>query len=373
MTYHEIDKYSTTLAQNLRQIGIKRRENIGFCFEKSAWAIISMLGILKAGGSCVPLDPSHPPSRIRTILEAASLSTVLVEARNDLLAQIQDLTLVFVNRSFFSTTSNQQSPSQTLPFQQGSRPTDPAFILFTSGSTGSPKAVVLTHSAICSSAKYHGKAMFVGVESRVYQHAAYTFDMSIYDIFTTLILGGTVCIPSSYSRIHRIAESIQHLRANWAFFTPTLLSTLHPNEVSGLRTVLLAGEPVTQEIIDSWAAKVRLLNGYGSTEMSTCFLAHLTPSSDPRNIGTPKGVITRIVDPETLCQIMDTGAGELVVIGPVLASGYLNDCNRTNTSFLNFSSKSSEYRIYRTGDIVERNADGSYHFLGRRDTMTWHV
>ncbi|KAF4633419.1 hypothetical protein G7Y89_g4695 [Cudoniella acicularis] len=370
-TYGELDIYSSQLAHFLKhEIGIKHQEIIAFCFPKSPWAIISMLGILKAGGTCVPLDPEHPTARLQSILEAASVKTVLGDNNQKVRDKIQRANWIEVEDIL--TSGSELQPSDT---SCTSLPTDPAFVLFTSGSTGTPKAVVLTHAAICSSSHYHGKAMNVDDYSRVYQYAAYTFDMSIYDIFTTLIYGGYVCIPSDYSRQHRIAESINEFEANWAFFTPTLLSTLHPAEVPTLRTILLAGEPVPQSLVDIWAGKVQLLNGYGSTECSTCFVGILEEGSDPRYIGFPKGVVAQLVDPEDYNQPITSGSGELVVIGPVLASGYLNSIEATRRSFLRQSCRTEEYpnqpsyRIYRTGDICEMSSDGSYSFLGRRDTM----
>ena len=372
LSYHQLDVLSSVLARHLQKKGVNSCDNVGFCFEKNIWAVVSMMGILKAGGCCVPLDPAHPIARIETIIQSASISTVLVENSVESLHPCRAIRQVAVNQKVLSQLSAEDS-LESLNSYNPKRPSDPAFLLFTSGSTGTPKAVVLTHSAICSSAKYHGKQMSIGLGSRVYQHAAYTFDMSIYDIFTTLNLGGTICIPSGHDRLQRIAESIQTLGANWAFFTPTLLSTLRPEEVPTLQTILLAGERVTQDLIDTWAHKVQLLNGYGATEMSTCFLKRLSGTSDTASIGKPQGVIAFVVDPEDCTKPLLSGPGELVVIGPVLASGYLNDSERTNASFLSehqqVRSFNQKYRAYKTGDIVERIHDGSYRFLGRKDTM----
>jgi amino acid adenylation domain-containing protein/thioester reductase-like protein len=365
-TYQALEDCANELSQYLKSIGVTRQQKIGICFRKSAWAVVSMLAVLKAGASCVPLDPDHPKARIETIIEAASISAVLLDHPLELFAAFTGMRQVAVNDSDFAQLlSTNESEAPTVEDPQDS--TDIAFTLFTSGSTGVPKAVLLSHSAICSSVKYHGDPMGVGPGTRVYQNAAYTFDMSIYDIFTTLIRGGTVCIPGPDTQMHNIAESVNELRSNWAFFTPTLLSTLLPAEVPGLSTILLAGEAVSQDLIDVWADKTRLLNGYGSTEMSTCFLTQLTRTSDPRDIGVPQGVATRVVSLDNLDQDAPTGYGQLVVCGPVLASGYLGQTSQT-TGFVS-DSKFPDRVAYRTGDLVERTDAGSYLFHGRCDTM----
>lgn len=119
-------------------------------------------------------------------------------------------------------------------------PHSPAFVIFTSGSSGAPKGVILEHRAICSSAHHHGRAMGVDPESKVLQCAPYTFDMSIYDIFTTLIQSGYVCIISASDRINDILGTIQDTNANWVFFTPSMLCALEVNDVRSLKTILLA-------------------------------------------------------------------------------------------------------------------------------------
>ena len=364
-TSQELEDRANELSCYLRSAGITRRQRVGICFRKSAWAIVSMLAVLKAGASCVPLDPDHPKARIETIVDAASISTVLVDQPHELFASFTEVRQIAVNDSDFGRMINSiesEAHAPETPYDSD----DSAFVLFTSGSTGVPKAVLLSHSALCSSAKYHGEPMGVGPGTRVYQNAAYTFDMSIYDIFTTLMRGGTVCIPAPDTQMHNIADAVNELRCNWAFFTPTLLSTLLPSEVPGLTTILLAGEAVSQELVNVWASKTRLLNGYGSTEMSTCFLTQLTEKSDPRDIGVPQGVVTRIVSLEDPSQDSPSGRGQLVVCGPVLASGYLKQ--PPQSGFIR-DPTFPQHVSYRTGDVVERTDTGSYLFHGRCDTM----
>ncbi|OJJ48138.1 hypothetical protein ASPZODRAFT_130076 [Penicilliopsis zonata CBS 506.65] len=384
VSYRQLDAWSRRLAVRLRQLGLRRGMYVPFCFEKSTAAIIAMMGILHAGGACVALDPTHPQHRRQIILEAVQTRFVLASPTHaHLFAETPLQHLIVVSPELDNDFFLDESLLEEDVGGSIAQPGDPAFVVFTSGSSGKPKGVILEHGAICTSAKYHGEAMRVDETTRVFQYAAYTFDMSIYDIFTTLIRGGCVCVPSEHERVHDIAHAMEAMRVNWAFFTPTVLSLIAPEEVPTLKTLLLAGEPVTQTIIDTWADKVVLINGYGSTEISTSFIGVLKPSSDPKYIGTTYGVDAWITDPEDTNRLLPTGSeGELVVTGPVLARGYLDNPTAMAEKFIERpawwrpSSSSSglvtagqPVQVYRTGDIVRQDASGSFQFVRRKGPM----
>ncbi|KAL8917553.1 MAG: hypothetical protein Q9172_005793 [Xanthocarpia lactea] len=371
-TYEELNRQSSDLAFHLQTLGVRQGTLVGFCFEKSAWAIISMLAILKAGCACVALDPSHPEQRMGDVLQAAKIRDVLTSSSNAHLFQARGIQVIEVPWAM-------ESIPISSPLREGNsivsdEPDSPAFVVFTSGSSGVPKGVILEHSAVCTSAHHHGAAMGVNSKSRVLQYAPYTFDMSIYDIFTTLIWGGCVCVIAESDRMDDISGSIRDTNANWAFFTPSTLSVLEVNDVKSLRTVLLAGEPVGQDIVDKWAGNLRLINGYGSTECSTCVIGDLTPCSQPNSIGKPAGVNYWITDPDDPNVLQPPGVpGELLVQGPVLARGYLEDAMENAAKFIDPPSwlvhNSLTSHLYRTGDLVRADPDGNLSFVGRIGNM----
>ena len=251
------------------------------------------------------------------------------------------------------------------------------YVLFTSGSTGMPKGVVVEHVAACSSILYHGPVLGFDTHSRVFQFASYTFDASIAEIFTTLFFGGCICVPSDAERMSNTAGAISRMMANWLFVTPSVLRLLDPDKVSSLRTLAVGGEADNKDNIEKWAEKLRMMAVYGPTEC--CIFSSVAIrdiSSRPTHIGWAVGCSSWVVDLENPNQLAPSGTiGELLIQGPILARGYLNDSVKTGKAFitdppwLHKGPLSGCRRFYKTGDMVRCNPDGSMDFVGRRDSQ----
>ena len=147
-------------------------------------------------------------------------------------------------------------------------PTDPVYIVFTSGSSGKPKGIVIEHSAFATSAYAHAKALYILPNSRVLQFASYSFDVSLMETLTPLILGATVCNPLDERRLGGIAKEINDLNATWAFFSPSFARTLDAGDMPKLEAMVLGGEAIRGDDIAYWAEKVQLVNAYGPSECS---------------------------------------------------------------------------------------------------------
>jgi amino acid adenylation domain-containing protein len=251
-----------------------------------------------------------------------------------------------------------------------------AFVVYTSGSTGKPKGVVLEHASVCTSVQAHGTALEIGPKSRVLQFAAYIFDISIQDIFTTLMRGGCVCVPSERDRVNDLAGAINRMGVNCACITPTVASLLRPSDVPGLKKLTLAGEAVTKEVIDIWSGLEKLNNCYGPAE-STIYCAWngaVGKTGMPSNIGRGLASLLWVTQPADHNQLVPVGCvGELLLEGPLLAREYLNDSEKTMASFIEDPTwadleKSGEHRrMYKTGDLVRYNSNGTLDYLGRKD------
>ena len=370
-TYRELDQLSGKLAHHLVSLGIGPEVLVPLCFDKSAWTIVAMLAVLKAGGACVALNPAHPIDRLQDIIQNTAATVILTapsycsmfEQMVDCIVSVDDL---LVNSL---PTNTRKACSKVLP-------TNPGFVVFTSGSTGKPKGIVLEHRALCTSAREHGDAMRMKPSSRVLQFAAYTFDVSIGEIFTTLIHGGCVCVPSEYDRLQDLARVINDMQVNWAYLTPTVVNILHPSEVPTLKTLCLGGEAVKQENISLWAENVYLINIYGPAETTiwSTYLGGLKRHTSASNIGRGIGALMWVVDASNHNRLCPVGCvGELLIEGPILARGYLNDTQKTAAAFINdpawLEKGAQSRRFYKTGDLVCYNPDGTLNFIGRKDTQ----
>jgi amino acid adenylation domain-containing protein/non-ribosomal peptide synthase protein (TIGR01720 family) len=371
-TYEELDERSTLLAHHLMGLGVGPDTIVPICFQKSAWTIVAILAILKAGAAFVPLDSSHPEERLRGIIEDVGAKVVLTTPPHvNLFKGMVDQIVAFTPAIF------KQIPKACDIVHLNVRSDSLAFVVFTSGSTGRPKGILMRHAAVCTSSISHGTALNLGPSSRTLQFAAYTFDVSLIDIFTTLMLGGCVCVPSEHDRINDLSGVINKMEANWACITPTVACLLKPADIPSMKTLVLAGEAVTQEVLNTWADAVDLYNCYGPTECSACSLkSNVAISDNPANIGRPLGSFTWIVEQAGEAQLTPIGCvGELWIEGPSLASGYFKDEAKTAAAFVEnppwlevVGSKESR-RVYGTGDLVRYSHDGTMELLGRKDTQ----
>ncbi|KAJ5050965.1 uncharacterized protein L3040_002832 [Drepanopeziza brunnea f. sp. 'multigermtubi'] len=371
-TYEELDTMSTNLAQHLKFLGIGRDIFVPLCFEKSAWTIVAILGVLKAGGGYLALDPKHPKNRKDHIIRDVSAKVILTgsQYRDDF--DSAEFIVLAVDQTFMESLP----PVPDSACSPG-KSTDAAFVVFTSGSTGVPKGIVMDHGPFVSSAIEHSKALHINAESRVMQFAAYTYDVSMGEILTTLMQGGCVCVPTEEDRMGNLAAAINALRVNWIFLTPTVAAFLKPNDVPGLKVLVLGGEHATVDNINTWAEHVNLINSYGPAECAIwcCRAPNVSLGADPASLGYPVGAhlwITDATDPDKLTPIGCTG--ELLVEGPTLAREYLNDAAKTRAAFIedpkwSVDGSGRHRRFYRTGDLVRYSTTGDILFVGRRDTQ----
>ncbi|KAI2478308.1 Peptide synthetase, partial [Pyrenophora tritici-repentis] len=377
LSYRELDDLTDKLALLLvSEYGVTRETRVLLAFEKSLWMVVSMISVHKAGGAFVPLDPEQPMDRINSICQQTGSDLVLCSEQ--------------CASRFRSLTKTAVVPSQVrLPasipadFHVDVQPSDLAFIFFTSGSTGNPKGILLTHGAFCHSAHYHGIDFGLGPQSRVLQFANHTFDVSLGEILTTLLFGGTVCIPSDKVRMNDLAGAIRRLHVNHLFLTPTLASTIQPSEIPEVCDMVLVGEHATRENFEQWAPRLRLTNAYGPAETSVWVTSNpaVSPDTNPANIGRSTWSRIYIVHPDDHNRLVPIGApGEILIEGVVVARGYLDNSELTDAAFISdpawsidvgsSSAYSPATKLYKSGDMAKLDSSGLLHFIGRRDNQT---
>ena len=370
ITYRQLDALTTRLARHLISMNVRHDSLVPVCFRKSIYAVIAMIAVLKAGAPFVPLDPSHPRDRLKTIVEKTKANTIIASPEIAHLFQETVATVIQVSSSMV------ESLDQTLEYHVPEvRPDHAAFVLFTSGSTGQPKGILQEHSSVCTSYLAHGRALNVTASSRVFQYAAFTFDVSMIDIFMTLMYGGCVCIPSEEDRMSCFTSVMNRMNVNWVLFTPSVVSLITADDVPTLQTLVLGGEAITQENINRWIGKVRLFICFGSAESSCCIGEVSQKDFRPANVGRQfEAGLNWIVDPVNHNRILPVGAvGELLAEGPTLARCYLDDLAKTQVAFVKSptwprgAGPNKPRRLYKTGDLVRQNSDGTLDFVGRKD------
>jgi amino acid adenylation domain-containing protein len=376
LTYGQLLATAENLATRLRALGVGPEVFVPVLFEKSGWAIAAMLAILKAGGAIVPLNPDHPRGRHESIVRDVGASVLVSSTLYQKQARGLSDSVVVVDGKGRSS-SKQQDGRLWRNGESVARPSNAAFAVFTSGSTGKPKGIIIEHSAICTSIRDHGQVMRFGPQTRAIQFAAYTFDDSFSDIFTTLSCGGSVCVPSDEDRLNDLAGCIVRLEANHACLTVTVAAQLQPHEVPGLKTLVVGGESVTARVVQQWADHVYLINSYGPAEASIFCSANagMSHGDDAINIGAGVACTLHITDAKDPNRLLPVGAiGELLIEGPLLARGYIGDEAKTAQSFISHLAWAAprdraKRRFYRTGDLARFNEDGTMQVLGRKDTQ----
>ena len=374
MNYQQIFGLSMTLSRHLRNLKVGPEVLVPIMFEKSKFAIIAMFSILLAGGACVPLNPDHPIARNEVIIRDAGAAMLLVSSKYAASIQGRVGFVVEVSESYFSRSATYMDNVLDDEWEccDSVCPNNTAFVMYSSGSRGVPKGICIEHAAFCSSAKAHGDAFRIAANTRALQFSSFTFDLSLFEIFTTLTRGGVVCMPSDEDRVDNVGSFIRHTGANWAYLTPSFVrGALKPSDVPSLQSLTLGGEAVAQDNIDEWASSTVLTNGYGPTEASVCVVENIVSGSRSGTIGRGIGCRTWIVDPDEHHKLVAIGAiGELMIEGPLLARGYLNDPEKTNAAFIEqtaFLSTNTTCRMHKTGDLARYNHDGSIQYLGRKD------
>lgn len=380
LTYTDLDQLSNRLACYLETLGVQPGSYVPLMFGKTKFNIITMLAILKAGGAFVALDPKHPTSRHSLVVENIGAGFVLAGKEHEEVAKGTSEECIVVDSIFLESLSEFDD---ALPEAQP-EPEDPAYVIYTSGTTGTPKGTVITHGNVATAALAWGKKFNMSSESRVLQFASHTFDAVIIETLCVLLFGGTICIPSDSERLSDVAGAINRYEINWVFLTPSVASTLRPELVPGVRTMCMGGEAMTKREIETWRG-VQLFNLYGPTE--TTVIASISEKISasgelldeaPYNIGSAVGNRLWVIDPSDHNKLAPLGAiGELLVEGAGVSPGYLKDEERSKQVFISAPawtkdlnvSFDAQHGMYKTGDLVRQNPNGTLTFVSRKDTQ----
>jgi amino acid adenylation domain-containing protein/non-ribosomal peptide synthase protein (TIGR01720 family) len=374
LTYKELNEKSNQLARYIRSQYKERTGQelipdtlIPLCLDRSLEMVVGILGVLKAGGVYVPIDPDYPQERINYILEDTRAVLVLSQKYSSKgLGPVTDRVLTIdLNEDLFKNGEENLSPQSSAE--------DLAYIIYTSGTTGKPKGVMVEHQAILNTITNLFQ-IYTGKE-KVSAYTSYVFDVSVSEIITSLVRGSELHILSTQTRKDSVllSEYLIQNKINLAYLPPVMLSALPKKQYPDLDQMIYAGEPCDKQTAGYWSGRVKLYNYYGPTEVSVYATGKQIQGSEVEQIGIPMQnnkayVLDRNLNPVPIGII-----GELYLGGAGLARGYLNNETLTKKSFIinPFASEADKQkgytRLYKTGDLVRWLPDGNLEYLGRND------
>ncbi|MER7334034.1 MULTISPECIES: amino acid adenylation domain-containing protein [unclassified Micromonospora] len=366
VSYGELNAAAEGVANSLRTAGLRSGEPVALLLDRSVEAVVAILGTLKAGGAYLPLDTRHPAPRLRHILTDSGARLLLTDRQVDALGLPGEVRVL--------------SPTAAAPAGgplPSVDPAGPAYIMYTSGSTGMPKGVVISHRSV---AAFAADPAFAGpAHRRVLLHASLAFDASTYELWIPLLSGGEVVVaPAGGADLDLLLETIQVHGVTAALFTTALFNLLSEHVAripSTLREIWTGGEAAAPESVRrvvTGCPWLTVVNAYGPTEVTTAATVHHVrgPSGcdgGPVPIGVPlSGTQVHVLD-ERREPVPVGVVGEVHVAGEGLALGYLNRPDLTAERFVDDPFGPAGSRMYRTGDLARRDGDGVLTFAGRVD------
>jgi amino acid adenylation domain-containing protein len=331
--------------------------------DRSVEAVVALLGIVKAGGAFVPIDPQMPLMRMTSLLDDAGIEIVVTDEDRAATLSLGDRQTV---TSWTVDDPDAQTPAAAVT------PGHLAYVIYTSGSTGMPKGVLVEHGSITHFVEMVREFFELTPDDRVAQCAALWFDVSVFEIFGALLIGASVHIAGDDTKL--APGALQHFFRDQAvttlMTTPSLLEALDPDALPDLRVMSVGGEAFTADLTNRWAPGRRFINGYGPAEATVEVVAKVVtePTSSAPPIGVPLAGHTAYALDHRMRRVPFGVPGELYVGGPGVARGYLGRPGQTGGVFVpDLFAGSPGERLYRTGDLVRRLPNGELQYLGRVD------
>ena len=396
LTFKELAASSDQLGNLLIELGISRGKRVVYYLKRDLDCIVSTVGILKSGAAYVPVDQKTPLERWKQIVEDATPGAIICNAAT-LAETIKRTAILNIHPALIclSPRNGQVISREKVFFQEeieaasGKLPSDLnlddiAYVLYTSGSTGAPKGVMVTHGNIENYIDWAISYFNITADDRILGTAPFYFDMSTFDIFCSLATGATFCLATEDLLVfpEKLVRFIEQENVTiWKGVSSLLMymcraGVLRPGHMPSMRTVIFAGEALDPQYLAKWMntfPEKLFYNGYGPTEatgVSLCYHVDSIPElGQPIPIGRPcKGAKVVLIGDDGL-PVGPGEIGELCISGICLSKGYLNDIEKTERNFTLPPAERNDLgeRIYHTGDLVRQNDDGNYIFISRKD------
>jgi amino acid adenylation domain-containing protein len=374
ISYQEMGHKVNVMAANLYTLGVAKGTPVGIHLENSPFMVMCILAVFKVGAIYIPLDPYYPEERLRYVIDKTKIRYLIVDHEYDNSKQNFSEQIIpgfeLLNESLIQPVVRHTEPNM---------PGDLAYILFTSGSTGNPKGVMIRHESLMSFLAWAKLELELSPEDSILSSTSINFDISLMELFAPLISGARVVLEKrkELQAPEKVEAILNDMKINTIQFVPSALKALHDAGVirrtKYLKHIISGGEKLSKTLQDQILSDFDgdLFNMYGPTEATVYTTKwHCQRNNNLRivPIGTPVFNSTVYILDENLNPAPISVSGEIYIGGKILAEGYFEDPDQTATRFLaDPFVKGSGNRIYKTGDLAMFRHDGSVELLGRTD------
>ncbi|WBW96384.1 amino acid adenylation domain-containing protein [Oceanirhabdus sp. W0125-5] len=373
LTYRELNKRVNQMAQYLRKNHVAKGSIVGIMANHSIELVIGILGVMRAGGAYIPIDPAYPTERIMYMLEDSGTSLLLTNISISTHVRFQGKILDLNNYEIYIDNSEKNENLGLV-----ASPEDLAYIIYTSGSTGKPKGVMIEQRGLVNYI-WWAKKMYLKDKDDIFAlYSSISFDLTVTSIFTPLISGNTICIYHDDGNEFILYKILKDNKVTVVKLTPSHLTLLKDmdNSESIIRRFIVGGEnlksSLAKEIYESFNSNIEILNEYGPTETVVgCMIHEYNPLTDTNAsvpIGIPADNVQIYLLDKNLKAIPEGAIGEMYVSGDGVARGYLNREELTEERFIN-NPFVEEARMYKTGDKGRYLKNGIIEYAGRSDNQ----
>ncbi|WP_207867043.1 amino acid adenylation domain-containing protein [Pseudomonas sp. 58(2021)] len=366
ISYRQLHDHSRAIQQRLLAMLETQPQPwvVGICLPKCDALFASILAILGSGAVYLPLEPSHPLQRQQYILENAGAVLLLHDGEHPLSGSMPGLDVCRIDRTDVDLSQ---------PLMRRRPELDaPCMALYTSGTTGHPKGVLLTQANLAHFTAWYADYVQLRAESRVLQFSSLSFDSSLIDIFPTLLEGAELVVPDDNQRRDplQLVALIRRRQLTHAFLPPALLSILPLEQLQSVGQIMTGGDVCEPFVIEQLTRQGKLHNLYGPTEATVLITARqLQPGDSNRTLGGPIANSQVLILDDDLQPVPEQTVGELFIVGPGVCLCYLNNPQQTAERYLNLELPDGQrLRAYRSGDMAKWGEDG-IELCGRRDNQ----
>lgn len=366
ITYKELNKQANIVGDFLKkEFSIKKDKIVPIILDKSELMIISLLGVLKAGGVYLPIDSSYPKDRIEYMLQDSKAKIVITDKNNEdkIKEYSNDLDIKYICIEDIKNRLDLKSKN----LGKYNKASDLAYMIYTSGTTGQPKGVMVENKGFINMILYQIESFNVIPKDNIIQFASFSFDASVYETFLTLLAGASYVIVKKDELLNNFIDITKKYNVNTAVLNPTFLANI--GELDNFKTIITAGEKAIVQDAVKYAKRCNYINAYGPTETSICSaLYKVNPDKEYTVIPIGKSIanIKNYILNQNLDILPIGSIGEIYTFGDGLARGYLNKPELTKEKFINHKEFG---RLYKSGDLARFSEDGNIEYLGRIDNQ----